>query len=96
MMVSKKKMQRLGGLKMSEKRLIKMQDDKMIAGVASGVANYLGLDPVIVRLLFVLLTLSHGSGLLLYLVLAIIMPEEDAVVAKANSFDEEEIVIKDA
>lgn len=81
---------------MSEKRLVRMRDDRMIAGVASGLARYLGLDPVIVRLIFVLLTVSHGSGLLVYLILAIIMPEEDSVVAKANAFDEEEIVIKDA
>lgn len=68
----------------------------MVFGVASGLADYLNLDPVIVRLLFVLLTLSGGHGVLVYLILAIFMPEEGIGVATANPFDEEEIVIKDA
>jgi phage shock protein PspC (stress-responsive transcriptional regulator) len=51
-----------------------------------------------VRLIFVLLTLWHGWGLLIYFVLAIVMPVEDevSVSAKANAFDDEEIIIKDA
>lgn len=82
---------------MSEKRLVRSQDDRMFLGVAGGIADYLGIDPAIVRILFVLLTLAKGWGLLLYLILAIIMPvEESPVSAKANAFDEEEIVIKDA
>jgi phage shock protein PspC (stress-responsive transcriptional regulator) len=70
----------------------------MFMGVASGVADYIGIDPVIVRLIFVLLTLWHGWGLLIYFVLAIVMPVEDevSVSAKANAFDDEEIIIKDA
>lgn len=82
---------------MSEKRLVRKRDDRMFLGVASGVADYVGIDPVIVRLIFVLLTLTQGWGLIIYFVLAIVMPEEDKPVsAKANPFDEEEIVIKDA
>jgi phage shock protein PspC (stress-responsive transcriptional regulator) len=79
---------------MNNKRLTRNSEDRMVFGVCSGVANYLNIDPVLVRLAFVLLTLFHGSGLLLYLILAIIMPEAGEPVAKANSFDEEEIVIK--
>jgi phage shock protein PspC (stress-responsive transcriptional regulator) len=83
---------------MSDKKLVRKQSDKLFLGVASGVADYIGIDPVIVRLLFVLFTLWHGWGLLIYIVLAIVMPvEPDAEVsAKANPFDDEEIVIKDA
>ncbi|NCF65017.1 MAG: PspC domain-containing protein [Anaerolineaceae bacterium] len=83
---------------MSDKRLVRRQSDKMFMGVASGVADYIGIDPVIVRLIFVLLTLWHGWGLLIYFVLAIVMPVEDevSVSAKANAFDDEEIIIKDA
>lgn len=81
---------------MNEKQLVRTHDDRMFLGVASGIANYLNLDPVIVRLIFVLLTLSGGHGILLYLILAIIMREEDGVVAKVNSFDEDEIVVKEA
>jgi phage shock protein C len=82
---------------MSEKRLVRTLDDKMFLGVAGGVAQYLDIDPAIVRIMFVLLTLAHGWGLIIYFVMAIIMPvEESPISAKANAFDEEEIVIKDA
>jgi phage shock protein C len=81
---------------MENKRLIRLQDDRMIFGVAAGLARYLNIDPVIIRLLFVLLTLAGGHGILIYLVLAIIMPQETAPSAKAAAFDEEEIVIKGA
>jgi phage shock protein PspC (stress-responsive transcriptional regulator) len=81
---------------MSEKRLVRMRGDRMLFGVASGIADYLDLDPVITRLAFVLLTLAGGPGLLAYIILAVLMPEEDAMVATANAFDEEEIIIKDA
>lgn len=82
---------------MSEKQLLRSTSDKMFLGVAGGIAHYLDIDPVIVRLVFVLLTLFHGWGLILYFILAIIMPQEESPIsAKANAFDEEEIVIKDA
>ncbi len=83
---------------MSDKKLVRKQNDKLFLGVASGVADYIGIDPVIVRLLFVLLTLWNGWGLLIYIVLAIVMPvaNDVPVSAKANVFDEEEIIIKDA
>ncbi len=79
---------------MNNKRLIRSRDDRMLFGVCAGLAQYLGIDPVIVRLLAVLLTLWNGVGLLIYLVLAIIVPQEPDVAPKANAFDEEEIVIK--
>lgn len=79
---------------MNNKRLIRSRDDRMLFGVCAGLAQYLGIDPVIVRLLAVLLTLWNGVGLLIYLVLAIIVPQEPDVAPKANVFDEEEIVIK--
>jgi len=83
---------------MSDKKLVRKQNDKLFLGVASGVADYIGIDPVIVRLIFVLLTLWNGWGLLIYIVLAIVMPVENdvPVSAKANVFDDEEIISKDA
>jgi phage shock protein C len=81
---------------MSEKRFLRKRDDRMLFGVASGIADYLDIDPVIIRLLFVLMALGGGHGVLVYLILAILMPEEESVVASANAFDEEEIVIKEA
>jgi len=95
--VNQKSTHNLEVYRMSEKRLVRTQDDKMFLGVASGIANYFGIDPAIVRVIFVLLTLFHAWGLIIYFVLAIIMPlEESPISAKANAFDEEEIVIKDA
>ncbi len=79
---------------MNEKRLVRSNEDRMLAGVCGGIANYLNIDPVIVRLLAVLLTLWNGVGLLIYLVMAIIMRPEADVAPKANAFDDEEIVIK--
>jgi phage shock protein C len=67
----------------------------MFLGVAAGIANYLDIDPVLVRLFFVIIGLaSFGQALLVYILLAVLMPEENTA-AKANPFDEDEIVIKD-
>jgi phage shock protein C len=79
---------------MNEKRLVRMKYDRMFFGVASGLSQYLGIDPIIIRLVFVVLTLAGGPGLIAYIVLALLMPEESDLAASANVFDEEEIVIK--
>jgi phage shock protein PspC (stress-responsive transcriptional regulator) len=67
----------------------------MLFGVAGGLADYLNVDPVLVRLFFVLFALSTGWGFIVYILLAVLM-KEDKPVAKANSFDPEEIVIKES
>ncbi len=59
------------------KKLYKSSSQKMIAGVCGGIAEYLNLDPTLVRLIFVAISMLGGSGLLAYIVAAIIMPEED-------------------
>lgn len=59
----------------STQRLMRSRTDKMIAGVAGGIAQYLGIDPVLVRLAFVGL-LFTGVGVLLYPVLWLVMPLE--------------------
>lgn len=58
-------------------RLMRSRGDKMIAGVAGGIARYLNTDPVLVRLVFVLLAFS-GPGILIYPLLALVMPKEPA------------------
>ena len=80
---------------MSDKKLMRSQDDRILFGVTGGIAEYLNIDSVLVRLFFVLFALSTGWGFIVYIILAILMPEVKPV-AKANSFDEEEIIIKDA
>lgn len=63
---------------MQNKRLTRSESNKMIGGVCAGLANYLNIDPTIVRLIFVALVVLYGQGLLLYLILWIVMPEEKA------------------
>jgi phage shock protein C len=58
-----------------DKRLHRSSSDKKIAGVCGGIAAYLGWDPTLVRLLWILLTLAGGSGILIYLILWVVMPD---------------------
>jgi phage shock protein C len=57
------------------KRLYRSRKERMIAGVCGGIGEYFGIDPTIVRLLFVLGTIMGGHGLLAYLILMIVVPE---------------------
>ena len=60
----------------TDKRLVRSSTQKMIAGVCGGVAQYLGWDVTIVRLLWIVLTLAGGSGILIYLILWLVMPRD--------------------
>ena len=61
------------------KRLYK-SNDKKISGVCAGLAEYFGIDPTIVRLVWVLFTLAGGSGIFAYILADIIMEESPAYV----------------
>jgi len=56
------------------KKLVK-GSDQWILGVCSGIADYFDLDPTIIRVVFVLFALFIGSGILAYLILALLMPK---------------------
>jgi len=60
-------------------KLTRAQDERMIGGVCGGLARHLNLDPVLVRLAFVLFTLLGGAGPLIYLLLLILMPLDTQV-----------------
>ncbi|MEG1925275.1 MAG: PspC domain-containing protein [Ruthenibacterium sp.] len=60
---------------MDGKRLYKSKTSRMICGVCGGVAEYFGLDPTLVRLGFAVLCCMAGSGLVAYIIAAVIMPE---------------------
>lgn len=61
----------------TNKKLYRSEKEKIIFGVCGGLANYFEIDPVIIRMIFLfLLFTSNGVGLLLYLVLALIVPKE--------------------
>ena len=57
-------------------RLHKSSQDKKLAGVCGGVAEYLGCDPTIIRLVWAMLVFGWGTGALLYLICALVLPEE--------------------
>lgn len=52
------------------------RDDRLVAGVCAGLARWLGVDPVVLRVVFVVLALSGGSGVVAYAVLWLLMPDE--------------------
>jgi phage shock protein C len=58
------------------KRLYRARHDRMIGGVCGGLGTYLGIDPTIVRLLFVLFAFAGGPGIVAYLIMLIVVPEE--------------------
>ena len=58
------------------KRFVLSQTDKKLGGVCGGLADYFGIDSLIVRLSFVALILGWGSGLLLYILLWILAPKQ--------------------
>lgn len=70
---------------MSQARLTRSSTDKIIAGVCGGLAEYLEIDPVLVRLAFLVLFFASGIGVPIYIILWIVMPEgEDGAVADSE------------
>lgn len=61
-------------------RLYRSEKNAVIGGVAQGFGEYFNVDPTIIRLLFVLFAIIHGSGVLLYIVLWIVLPTKDKVM----------------
>lgn len=58
------------------KSLTRSRTDRVIAGVCGGLGQYFGVDPVIIRLIFVVITILGGAGVLAYIVMWIIVPED--------------------
>lgn len=71
---------------MDTKRLTRSRTDAMVGGVCGGLGVYLGIDPTIVRLFFVLLAFAKGIGFALYFILWIVVPREG--VGESTSLDE--------
>ena len=66
------------------RRLERDPDNKVIAGVAAGVANYFGLDPTLVRVLWALTLLIGGLGFIVYIIMWIVMPVGSGTSASAG------------
>jgi phage shock protein PspC (stress-responsive transcriptional regulator) len=64
------------------RRMYRDADDRIIGGVCAGLAAYWNLDPVLVRVIFIALTILGGSGVLIYLILLIILPEAQTTAQK--------------
>jgi phage shock protein C len=65
----------------SYKQIHRSREDRIVSGLCGGLGRYANVDPVIVRILFVVLTLFGGSGVLLYLVGWVAIPDEGQSVA---------------
>jgi len=74
-----------------EKRLYRSRSDRMISGVCGGLARYFDMDPVIIRIIFVLLLFAHGLGILAYIVLAIVVPQEGSKAAEPKETVKENV-----
>jgi phage shock protein PspC (stress-responsive transcriptional regulator) len=78
------------------RRLYRIHEGAMIAGVCNGIAAYVNVDPTLVRLAFVLLTVLWGTGLLVYLVMAFVVPEarspEEKAAASGNPSTAQEFI----
>ena len=60
-----------------KKKLYRVEDGKMIAGVCAGLGEYFNIDVTIIRLLWVFFVLAAGTGILAYLLAAIIIPQKE-------------------
>lgn len=62
-----------------EKKLFRSETDKMVGGVCGGLAQYFNIDSTIVRLIFVLIVVYGGTGLVVYVILWIVMPTQSTI-----------------
>ncbi len=69
---------------MQGKRLVRSRNDRMIAGVASGLAATLNIDPLLVRIVLLALAFLNGFGIMLYLALWLLVPNEDSATVDAR------------
>lgn len=65
---------------MNKKRLYKSTRNKKLCGVCGGLAEYLNMDPTIVRLIVAIIALVWGSGIVLYIIMALIMPDDNEIM----------------
>ncbi len=68
-----------------EKKLYRSRSKKVIAGIAGGLGDYIGVDPVIIRIILILITIINGIGILVYIIMWIVIQEEPSnISAKMN------------
>lgn len=66
------------------KKLYRSKDDRWLGGVCGGLAKYFNVDPTVIRVLFILFALAIGGGILAYIIMWIVIPEEpDGLTAES-------------
>lgn len=63
-----------------QKRLYKIDEGKKIDGVCGGIAEYFDIDPTLIRLIWIFFTACVGSGIIAYIIAAIIMPRKSDII----------------
>ena len=80
-------------INVKNKKLYKSTNNKMLSGVCAGFADFIGIDPTIVRVIYALASFFTGGfpGVIIYIMLAIIIPEDNGMIdTDATTHDEEE------
>lgn len=80
-------------INVKNKKLYKSTNNKMLSGVCAGFADFIGIDPTIVRVIYALASFFMGGfpGVIIYIMLAIIIPEDNGMIdTDATNHDEEE------
>jgi phage shock protein PspC (stress-responsive transcriptional regulator) len=73
-----------------EKKLYRSTDDYMIAGVCGGIAEYFEIDSVLIRIIFIVLSLAGGSGLIIYILMLLLLPAKgETIKIKSNEIKKE-------
>ncbi len=70
---------------MNSKKLYRSRKDKMIGGVAGGLAEYFDIDPTLVRIIFIVTLFIGGGGFLAYIIMWIVVPEEPFVIVTPDA-----------
>jgi len=66
------------------KKVYRSEDNYILAGVCGGLGDYFEIDPTLVRVIFVLLAIGGGAGILIYILLALIIPKKGTFSTKKN------------
>ena len=64
------------------KKIYKIEEGKKLCGVCGGIAEYLNIDPTIIRVIWGILALAYGTGILLYFICAFVFPNKSDVIPK--------------
>ncbi len=64
---------------LSGARLHRSETNRVIAGVCGGLGDYFNIDPTIIRIIFILMTIFGGSGILIYIILWLVIPTESSI-----------------